>query len=787
MENVLVFDLDGVITNERAYWIAGGLLLHELLYSPRYWNLGGASHYVPVSEPAESLSLSHATLPVDLIVKLKARAINSNLDTSYVGVSACLLDLLAQLGVRGGEGLWPLQPWDEQWIARFRSRLAEQGISALSDRAFARLDDPLLHELVGMKLIDGLNACASNLLGHPVVDLFGRHRPWWHFCTDLFQEWYLGDMLYAERVGREPVQAGKVGSIQMEEPLLPLEQLHAALGLLRERGYTLGIATGRPLSEAVDPLKRYGLYEYFDEQHIVMHDKVAQAEVELRLRGDQTSLVKPHPYVFLRAANPAYQPGDPLPARGSFVVVGDSTSDVHGARAANALMIAVRTGALTAEARKLLEESQPDYLVDDITSIPDLLARLDDLLYIQKLQFQERAKAELLVQRWLALNMDLRTSAVRLVPKAVSLNSFNGFYTIENPPDSAKAEKAQEFFFKTHVEELGIAQEYYHAEVMHQAGYNIVMPLRTIHQQGQQMVIYPVVHWPEMFNLMRAFETDGDTEGIEVEQAFAAERHECARLLDIYAETLAPSSAQEHANAPVHQLFWHRLAGERLPNFYAGKLVPWPDDREGGVPFEELLRYRWIVNGQPVKEAQGEMPTLGALIERGKTVLQPERALWSVIGHGDAHFGNVFLEEGRRYLYFDPAFAGRHSPLLDIVKPLFHNVFASWMYFGQEVARDLQLTVALRGETLSVEHNYRLPRSRQGILEIKQQQLLSPLFDSLRQRNALPPDWDEIVRLALMCCPLLTINMLERLPAAVCWLGLSQAMQLGGHGIEPWL
>ncbi|MBV9229605.1 MAG: hypothetical protein JOZ18_09860, partial [Chloroflexi bacterium] len=43
----------------------------------------------------------------------------------------------------------------------------------------------------------------------------------------------------------------------------------------------------------------------------------------------------------------------------------------------------------------------------------------------------------------------------------------------------------------------------------------------------------------------------------------------------------------------------------------------------------------------------------------------------------------------------------------------------------------------------------------------------------------------EIVRLALMCCPLLTINLLDekRIPRAISWLGLSQAMQMGNLSV----
>src|SRR5207253_5937120 len=171
------------------------------------------------------------------------------------------------------------------------------------------------------------------------------------------------------------------------------------------------------------------------------------------------------------------------------------------------------------------------------------------------------------------------------------------------------------------------------------AGYNIVKPLQTLHEEGRQMVVYPVVHWPVMFDLVRAVELD-KAEDVSAEMLVAAEKRECERLLSIYAATLAYSTAEENARAPIHQLFWHRLAGGRLKSFYERKLVSFPPftshkggvdetwrsgfqvppftshkggvdetwrsgfqvprsshSQDAGILFEELLKYRWNING----------------------------------------------------------------------------------------------------------------------------------------------------------------------------------------------
>jgi len=772
LSNLIIFDLDGVITSEEAYWDTAGLMIHEVLYSPRYWHISGSiGEYHPVTTAEESRRLSREIFPEATIMSLKARMINSNWDTSYVGFCLYLLELLSR--VPALSALLPLRPWDDSWIGAFRLQLVGIDVSGVGSTALRALDEPIFQGYTGFELIKRLDAYASQKLHQPIEGVFARRSPAWKFCQNLFQEWYLGEQLFTQQYGRAPAQTSKPGCIHFEQPLLPIEKLRSMLTSLREAGYTLGIATGRPGHEAIIPLQNYGLLSYFDKQHIVTDVEVMRVEATLRRQGITTSLGKPHPFPFLLAAYPTYQHEDRLPTPGSFIVVGDTPSDVRGAHAAGAIAVAVLTGARTNEARALLEESRPDFTVEDVTALPALLAHFDDLATIQRLQFNERAKAELLLQRWFARHMSLDVDSVTLTPRAVSLNSFNGVYRTGN----------EEYFFKTHVEEQGIIQEYYHAELLHDAGYNIVRPLRTLHEQGQQMVIYPVVHWPVMFDLARAIEV-GRSEQANVDLLATAERRECERLLNIYRTTLAQSTAAEHAQAPIHQLFWHRLAGERLKSFYVGKSLQAQQPAETLISFEKISTYQWIINGQPQRS------TLGALIERAARVLHPEQSAMTVIGHGDAHFGNVFLEHERDYLYFDPAFAGRHSLLLDVVKPLFHNVFASWMYFPYECEKDCTLDVVVdeSRQAIIAQYDFTLAPVREAMLRTKMQYLIRPLLAWLRAENALQSDWLDVMQSALMCCPLLTINLFDsgRMPTTISWLGLLYAVHMGNNSLTAW-
>lgn len=831
MKTLIIFDLDGVITSEEAYWDCAGLTLHELLYSPRYWDVARAISYQPAATARESREISRATLPEWLLLSFKARALNSNWDTCYAAVCLHLIDLLSR--VPNLPALLPLDPCNADWLARFRAQIAQADLARAGNseqlhaawRAQHPFELPVFQGATGLALFERLDAYASKMLGQPVAGVFSRSRPFWRFCQDIFQEWLLGDILYTKTHEHAPAQPDKPGCLFFEEPLLPAEQLRAAFEALQVRGYTLGVASGRVFQEASRPLEKAGLLDYFDPQHLGTYDVVTRAEKVLRAQENRTMLGKPHFFHFQAAVdwdkalqNVQQRTSEPpiLP----FIAVGDSTSDILSGHGAGGLTVAVLTGARSPEARELLLQSRPDFVIEDVTKLPALLDEIESLAAIQKLQFERREVAEKLLRLWFAHQMNLATESVRLTPRAVSLNSFNGFYRSDG----------QEYFFKTHVEEHGVLSEYYHAELLDQAGYNVVRPLRLLHEKERQMVIYPVINWPVMFDLMHALEIGQEVPaGTTAETLIEAERAECRHLLQIYADTFQPQ--QDSSAAPIHQLFWHRLV-KRFEEFYADKTFPLPaNSAPANISCAQLMHAHWIING--VEQTW----TLDELVTRGRITLDPSLAATTVVGHGDAHFGNVFLEQssaeagnerstrpgecgdhgdgGRlrlyvgeaneasslapvndlsykkdapRYLYFDPAFAGQHSPLLDIVKPLFHNVFATWMYFPDEVALDLRLSVRRERGYVVVEHNYHLTPLRRAILQTKQEQLLRPLVAWLEERGALPENWQEVLRLALMCCPLLTVDLFDetKRPPQIGWLGLAQAVLLGNGGIAAW-
>ncbi len=386
------------------------------------------------------------------------------------------------------------------------------------------------------------------------------------------------------------------------------------------------------------------------------------------------------------------------------------------------------------------------------------------LLYrIQRLQFEAKEDAEALLLSFVNETFpSLDVVAVTLRPQAISLNSFNGFLTLAD---------GSQLFFKTHVEQDNVISEYYNAEMLAVAGYPVILPLYSSKQSDQQLLIYPVIRAPSVFDVARSAEVTGAFESEDVQRLIEAQINSDDELFRRYRASFQPRASSD-SNAPIHQLFWHRLTGgrfERFYNDYTNFNLP-----HGNFPSSTVFKVKWQINNSDYANSLIE------LVSRAITLLDPAATQEStVIGHGDAHNGNVFLTE-TGLVYFDPAFAGRHSPLLDLVKPLFHNVFAMWMYFPEEESTRFDITIDERDGTWHIRHNYSLNPLRQMFFDSKFERVFIPALRLLKAQNALRADWREQVKLALMCCPLLTMN-LTTFPPKIALLGLCFAIEMGAE------
>lgn len=404
------------------------------------------------------------------------------------------------------------------------------------------------------------------------------------------------------------------------------------------------------------------------------------------------------------------------------------------------------------------------------------------LFDIQRLQFFDRSAAEVALLTFLQETEEPNAVSVELRPKPESLNSINGFVTMSG---------GERYFFKTHVEQNEQLSEYYNAELLRSVGYPVVSARQISRAPGKQFVFYEVLSYPTLFDLVK-FEEDSPVRGVEpfdtsmhlggASQLVNAQQQLDTTVFEIYQRTLNFSLVDRAVLAPINQLFHHRLSEDgRLGIFYRKGALR---DRERViVDFEQLANLRWRVNGV-------EYPvSLNQLIERARADLRPDCS-GAIVGHGDAHNGNVFFEQNeQRLLLFDPAFAGRHSPLLDLAKPIFHNAFARWMYHPEEVLSEFDLDFRISESEICVEHTFMPSLIRQELLASRLRNVLYPTVELLRHHRLLPSSWRNYLRSALLCCPLLTVNLLapfdrsgalaERYELPVKLLGLALSIELG--------
>jgi len=381
---------------------------------------------------------------------------------------------------------------------------------------------------------------------------------------------------------------------------------------------------------------------------------------------------------------------------------------------------------------------------------------------IQSLQFQDPEAANEKLKNFFSSFIPFDITKVQVRPLAVSLNSINGFLTTS---------EGRKLFFKTHVEPESIVNEYYNSSILAEAGYRVIQPVYRSSQWGKQLLIYEYFECPSLFNVLWELENNSALDSQKVVQV---QENADNQLWNLYQNSLQIISGKIHSSAPIHQLFYHRLTGGRFKQFYQGVDIKLPGLT---INYDDLAEFNWIINGRKFPD------TLNSLVLKATEYLNPaQQNTLSIIGHGDAHNGNVFYEdETEQLIYFDPAFAGRHSPFLDLAKPLFHNVFAIWLYYPQEIAKNLDIQWEIQGDTLNIRHNFTPSDVRIKFLKSKVDYVLKPLVEKIQSCGNLDKNWQEYLKLALFCCPFLTMNLSnsERFSPEISLLGIATAIEMG--------
>lgn len=379
MENLIktiLFDVDGVLLSEERYFDASALTVWELLISCNYLALSPEKFKTAYSDE-EIKEIRDLVFDSDKILKLqKSRGLNANWDMIYLTFAHQLIHLLSQIKDTEFEniGKWCQAPIERETLLEMGRVLSNYPVKLDFELFVADFEQS---DATKQGLLSYLNVLAKEKLG--VETAVFEKGELWSICEHASQEWYVGDENIFASTGKPSVQTGKQGFLANETTLAPIEDVAELFQFLKDSGLEIGIGTGRPELETLQPFQHLDWLRYFDKQRIVTADDVLQAEEEL---PEGTSLSKPHPYTYIVGLHrkeltvpECLNMTLPIQDGESVLIVGDSLADLLAARQMGAQFAAVLTGLSGKDARSEFEKHEADYILDSVLDLKRLELR----------------------------------------------------------------------------------------------------------------------------------------------------------------------------------------------------------------------------------------------------------------------------------------------------------------------------------------------------------------------------------------------------------------------------
>ena len=322
--DTIIFDMDGVITSESAYWDAAALTVFQQIQAKELF-----CDDVDISYYMNNIKEIRKKVFVDdkMISVLKNKGVNSNWDLAYVTLSIALI----------------LETKDFRKCLEYAENFNDD-------------------------IFEIYKNIANELEKKPGITDASRTGEFWNKLMMRFQEWVLGDELFEKIYGYEPTQKGKVGILKSEKPVVDGNELKEIIKTLSEGGKRLCTATGRIWEELETPLRMFGIYDYFAKDGFINFNFVTKVQNEFGVQ-----VTKPHPYMFQKALFGAdFSDKDILDENfdkdliKKALVVGDAGADILGAKAMGADFCAVLTGINGKSTRQYFEKQEAEYILDSI-------------------------------------------------------------------------------------------------------------------------------------------------------------------------------------------------------------------------------------------------------------------------------------------------------------------------------------------------------------------------------------------------------------------------------------
>jgi phosphoglycolate phosphatase-like HAD superfamily hydrolase len=378
MIGTILFDVDGVLLSEEHYFDASALTVWELLISNNYLALSPEkfkTDYIPTE-----IKVIRETVfgKNDEVLKLmKSRGLNANWDMIYLSFGHQFIHLLSQIKENEQDRIntWLQKPINREVLLEIGRVLHNYEVKLDFDQFVSDFNKS---NETKQELFNYLNQLASVQLGVQTT-IFSGISELWSVCEHVCQEWYVGDDNVEKSTGRPSVQLGKKGFLANETTLAPKAEIEALFSFLKESGVKIGIGTGRPELETIQPFRHLDWLKHFDSNHIVTADDVLKAEKGL---NERKSLSKPDPFTYIlglkgreTSVEDCFNTSLPIDNGEEVLVVGDSLADLLAARKMGCQFAAVLTGLSGKDARSDFEKHEADFILNTVLDVKGIIEK----------------------------------------------------------------------------------------------------------------------------------------------------------------------------------------------------------------------------------------------------------------------------------------------------------------------------------------------------------------------------------------------------------------------------
>ncbi|UXV31136.1 HAD family hydrolase [Mammaliicoccus sciuri] len=370
MKQVL-FDVDGVFLSEERCFDVSALTVYEILHSEAYLNLKGTVDIETLDEQDIKQIRKDIFIDDQILNQLKSLGLNSNWDMLFIVISTHLIELLKQAKATNLD--LSNVNFDDNTLKNYAQQIVGKEINIEIPRRFLSKatsgKENIYYDLI---------AFAQEELKVEDASIFELKSKFWDVAQEVYQEWYLGTELYQEVEHKTPRTTFKNGYIKEEVVLADVDEVTQLLEDLKEAGYQIGIATGRPRTETIVPFETIGWLKQFDEFHIGTASEVLKAETTY---PEFKPLGKPNPFSYLVANGgndtekflSYIKEQEQVFSEQDIYIVGDSLADLLSAQKTGATFIGTLTGLKGQSARAELEDYHADYIVDNVLDIRNVL------------------------------------------------------------------------------------------------------------------------------------------------------------------------------------------------------------------------------------------------------------------------------------------------------------------------------------------------------------------------------------------------------------------------------